>query len=154
MSERAAFTMMAFRITSIALETARPISESDTFSMKVDSSPEILPVEDDEDLWTCTVDCRAEFEDETDVPFLFAVSAVGVFRTLDEQAMKKELWDRVMRTQAPALVYSQLRPTIRVLMADAGYEHFILPMINFYAKADEDDSQSSLDFERNSESPQ
>jgi preprotein translocase subunit SecB len=72
-------------------------------------------------------------------PFSLAIEGVGRFdydRELDPQALQ-----RLTDFQAPALVYTQLRPIARLVAAEAGFPGFILPTVNFAQMA----QSSSID---------
>jgi preprotein translocase subunit SecB len=43
-----------------------------------------------------------------------------------------DLWTRILIAQAPALIYTQLRPIVRSLALEAGF-NFVLPLLNFAA---------------------
>lgn len=131
MAQESAFTMRGYRLTQVSLDSYRSTNENDLFELQIGVN--VAPPNEKTGKWTCTVECRSWFPENLseDIPFQLNVSAVGEFEALELETLNKPQWQKVIKSQCPALVYTQLRPVLRVIMAEAGYPQFILPLINF-----------------------
>lgn len=133
MAKTSAFKMSGFRLSHITVNGYRELQENDRLDIQIKIQISGLGSSD----WICTLVCESRFlnvksgESTEDTPFQFAITAVGFFEAIDETALAEERWQSVIQTQCPALVYTQLRPIMRVLMSEAGFPQFILPTINF-----------------------
>lgn len=66
-----------------------------------------------------------------DPPFDLDIEASGQFNWTED--CQGEDLERMLRGQAPALIYTQIRPIVRLLAAEAGFTGFLLPTHNFLA---------------------
>ena len=59
----------------------------------------------------------------------------GVFKFTDECTMSVELREKMIRQQAPAIVFPYLRATMSNLLISAGFGGITLPLLNIYEMA-------------------
>lgn len=64
-----------------------------------------------------------------EVPFFIQVRMQGFFRW--DESMDKEAYKKLLRTNAPAILLSYIRPIVSQLTSSSGYPPLILPLINF-----------------------
>lgn len=56
----------------------------------------------------------------------------GVFRFTDNCTMSKELREKMIRQQAPAIIMPYIRATISTMLISAGFGGITMPLINLY----------------------
>lgn len=66
----------------------------------------------------------------------------GFFSLEDENELNKELMEKIVKTNLPAIMLPYLRSTLTVILANAGFGTIILPLINLNKAI-----QDSSDFE-------
>jgi preprotein translocase subunit SecB len=69
-------------------------------------------------------------EEAASAPFFFEIEMRGHFSVPDE--WPEEIRANMLTAHAPALIYSQMRPVMRLVAAEAGQE-FVLPLLNIAA---------------------
>lgn len=65
----------------------------------------------------------------SEVPFFMQVSMKGFFRW--DESMDEEIYKKLLRTNAPAILLSYIRPFVSQLTSASGYPPLILPLIDF-----------------------
>ena len=65
----------------------------------------------------------------SEVPFFMRVSMQGFFRWAEN--MEEELYKKLLRTNAPAILLSYMRPFVSQLTSASGYPPLIFPLIDF-----------------------
>lgn len=66
----------------------------------------------------------------------------GLFTLEDENDLQKDMMERIVKTQLPAILLPYLRSTLTVILANSGFGTIILPLINLNKAI-----QDSSDFE-------
>lgn len=72
-------------------------------------------------------------------PFSATITVQGVFEY--DADFAEELAHRMCHYQAPALLYSQVRPLMRMHASEAGFPNFTLPLLNVAKSLKEHDEQ-------------
>lgn len=131
MVQQSAFRMRGYRLTQVSLDSYRRTEENEFFELQI--GVDVSPADKETGKWTCTVECRSRFPENPsdDIPFQLNVTAIGEFEVIALETLEDPRWGQAIKSQSPALVYTQLRPVLRVIMAEAGYPQFILPLMNF-----------------------
>ncbi len=65
----------------------------------------------------------------SEVPFFMQVIMQGFFKW--DENMEEELYKQLLRTNAPAVLLSYIRPFVSQLTTASGYPPLILPLIDF-----------------------
>jgi len=73
------------------------------------------------------------FPGDEKAPFELTATVAGLFEAT--AGYSPELFDRMCLVNAPALLYAQLRPVSRIVLADGGHT-FVLPLVNVAAMLD------------------
>jgi hypothetical protein len=130
--------MLSFRFIEIDLLTGRELREDDQLVFHCEHRFE--RIEGELEVWRCFVEFTAYFweddpaelhDSEFDDPFMLDTEALGTFKPNNVLKNEKDEWIHVLKTRAPALVYTQMRPLLRLLLQDAGFPQFILPLLDF-----------------------
>lgn len=66
-----------------------------------------------------------------EVPLKLNIEIEGCFKWTKELQENKELLDILLRQNAPAILYSYLRPIITLITVEANLPPLVLPLINF-----------------------
>jgi preprotein translocase subunit SecB len=66
-----------------------------------------------------------------EVPLKLSIEIEGCFKWTNELQENKELLDILLRQNAPAILYSYLRPIITLITVEANLPPLVLPLINF-----------------------
>jgi preprotein translocase subunit SecB len=85
---------------------------------------------DAELLWHVTLKLQYRPAAESNVPYRFTVEIVGSFSVSDQFPLAKT--ERLVRTNAPSMLYGILREVIRDTTARGPYSAVILPSTSFY----------------------
>lgn len=121
------FQFLSWKIQRLHLEAERALAAEDV-SARIDLRVPPAPLPDDAGNFQVRLEVRVVFPGDPPAARC-EIGAVGHFRlreSTDEAALLA-----LTKYQAPALVYTQLRPTVRILLAEAGIPGFLLPTVNF-----------------------
>ena len=66
-----------------------------------------------------------------EVPFQFNMEIEGFFKWTEELATNAELLDTMLNQNAPAIIYSYLRPLITLITVEADMPPLVIPLMNF-----------------------
>lgn len=66
-----------------------------------------------------------------EVPFQFNMEIEGFFQWTEKLAGQEELLNSMLNQNAPAILYSYLRPLITLLTVEADMPPLVLPLMNF-----------------------
>jgi preprotein translocase subunit SecB len=67
----------------------------------------------------------------SEVPFQFNMEIEGFFQWNDELAADEQLLDSLLNQNAPAILYSYLRPLITLITVEADMPPLVIPLMNF-----------------------
>ena len=67
-------------------------------------------------------------------PFQFNMEIEGFFTWTEELGAKKELLETMLNQNAPAILYSYLRPLITLITVEADMPPLVIPLMNFKAE--------------------
>jgi preprotein translocase subunit SecB len=70
-------------------------------------------------------------KDISEVPFKMNISIEGYFNWDDELAKNQTQLDTMLKQNAPAVLYSYLRPIITLITVEANMPPLVLPLMNF-----------------------
>jgi len=85
--------------------------------------------------WECTLRVQFQAPTEANAPYAFAVECVGLFRVASSWPPEKDEW--LVKTNAPAVLFSTAREFVRGLMCAGPFSAILLPTVNF-SDADEE----------------
>lgn len=66
-----------------------------------------------------------------EVPFQFNMEIEGFFKWTEELAGKENLLETMLKQNAPAILYSYLRPLITLITVEADMPPLVIPLMNF-----------------------
>ena len=69
-----------------------------------------------------------------EVPFQFNMEIEGLFTWTEELGEKEELLETMLSQNAPAILYSYLRPLITLITVEADMPPLVIPLMNFKAE--------------------
>ena len=96
---------------------------------EVEATPGCTPTEDKPSCWTISLELKYQPAADTNTPYLFALTLVGMVE-VDEEFPAK-LTERLVQTNGPSILYSIARELIREQTARGPEGPFILPTASF-----------------------
>ena len=66
-----------------------------------------------------------------EVPFQFNMEIEGFFKWTEELAENEDLLETMLNQNAPAILYSYLRPLITLITVEADMPPLVIPLMNF-----------------------
>ena len=126
----ASFRFKDFRLESLQFNqrSGKPASGELTYGISFRGGHEEIEGEER----TARVRLGLALRWKDDPPFDLEIEASGVFNWTED--CQGDDLARMLRGQAPALIYTQIRPIVRLLAAEAGFTGFLLPTHNFLAE--------------------
>lgn len=70
-------------------------------------------------------------KDFNDVPFKISVEIEGYFKWDDELQKNQVLLESMLKQNAPAILYSYVRPIITLITVEANMPPLVIPLMNF-----------------------
>ncbi len=121
------------KLNSIIYETNRDFKIEGPLSLEISNDIRIIKDKDEqtnEAIVVLKIDIFAARE-ITEVPFKLSIEIEGCFKWTNELQENKELLDILLRQNAPAIIYSYLRPIITLITVEANLPPLVMPLINF-----------------------
>lgn len=70
-------------------------------------------------------------DEVNDVPFNLTIEIEGIFRWDEELEKNNNILDIMLKQNAPAILYSYMRPIITLLTVEANMPPLVIPLMNF-----------------------
>src|SRR6266851_4996574 len=97
--------------------------------LRVEVDAETQKRENDPLRWRCQLSIRSRDEDEGNFPFTFRLVYIGFFRVVKDYPAERI--EQMVRTNAPALLYSAAREAIMFLTGRGRLPALLLPSVTF-----------------------
>jgi preprotein translocase subunit SecB len=120
------------KITKILFETNKNFVFSDEVPLKVNNNVQIMKNTDAQKTESIVVLSFGVFASETlsDVPFKIDMEIEGHFGWDEKLSQSTQLKD-MLRQNAPAILYSYIRPIITLITVEANMPPLVIPLMNF-----------------------
>jgi len=121
------------QITMVQFEINKEYNFEKEIALEINNNIRIIKNEDDQknDSIVILKICIFPSEEIKDVPFKMSIEIQGCF-IWDESLAKDTLQlDALLRQNAPAVLYSYLRPIITLITVEANMPPLVLPLMNF-----------------------
>ena len=82
--------------------------------------------------WEVSLRLFYQGSEKVNSPYLFRVEVVGFFNVADSYPKQNAEW--LVRTNAPTVLYSTARETLRAAMASGPFKALLLPAVSFYTE--------------------
>lgn len=79
--------------------------------------------------WECVLKIRLQPQLDANLPYGFSTEWIGIFRVMNGWAPDKD--EFLVRTSAPAVLFSMAREHLRANMASGPFPAILLPTVNF-----------------------
>lgn len=122
------------RITKILFETNNQFNFEDGVSLEVNNNVQVIKNSDKQENDSIVVFRMEIFQsrDLSDVPFKINLEIEGNFKWDDVLAKDTCQLDSMLKQNAPAILYSYLRPIITLITVEANMPPLVIPLMNFY----------------------
>lgn len=120
------------KITKILFEINKNFVFSDEVPLKVNNNVQIMKNTDAQKMESIVVLSFGVFASETlsDVPFKIDMEIEGHF-SWDEKLSQSTQLEDMLRQNAPAILYSYIRPIITLITVEANMPPLVIPLMNF-----------------------
>lgn len=102
-----------------------------TFEALQIESNVIVPQNENGD-WEVSLRLFHQGSEKINSPYFFRVEVVGFFNVADSYPKQNAEW--LVRTDAPSVLYSTARETLRAAMASGPFRALLLPAVSFYTE--------------------
>ena len=101
-------------------------------SLKIDNDIKIVKTSDEEMVSVVILNLKFfEGDDFKDVPFKLEIEIEGIFGWDIELDEKVSQLESLLKENAPAILYSYLRPIITTMSVEANLPPLVIPLMNF-----------------------
>ncbi len=121
------------RLNSVLYETNKGFNFEGSLPLEIKNTVNIIKGEEEQALEAIIVLKIDIFDKEefADAPFKMNVEIEGCFTWDKELSEKDELLNRLLKQNAPAILYSYIRPLITLITVEASMPPLVLPLMNF-----------------------
>lgn len=121
------------KITKIHFETNKEFVFKDEVSIELNSNIQIIKNNDEQKHDSIVVLNIGIFTSKnlSDVPFRIDIEVEGHFMWDDKLAKDTFQLDSMLKQNAPAILYSYLRPIITLITVEANIPPLVIPLMNF-----------------------
>lgn len=98
-------------------------------SLNIDVNTKVDMLHNDLRRWRCELTVESKNKEELNHPYRFRITYVGFFRVVEEYP--SNLVERMVRANAPALLYSAAREALLPLTSRGRYPAIVLPSVTF-----------------------
>lgn len=120
------------RVTKHVFQVNKEYDFSDEISLEIDKNIHISKMPNEERMALVTLNLMFfENADFNKVPFKLELEIEGIFIWNEEQEKEHIQLEVLLKENAPAILYSYLRPIITTTSIDANLPPLVIPLMNF-----------------------
>lgn len=119
------------RVTKCLFEISKKFDSDGELTLEIENSVKIIQSEKDTEAMVILSLEIFKDKDFEKVPFYIEMAIEGYFAWSEELKVNQKQLDIMLKENAPAILYSYLRPLITMMTVEANLPPLVIPLMNF-----------------------